>query len=131
MRTITPAKVEAEVLQAPISHCELLPQGLAGTVLINAETYSVEILGYLPAVGEPVVLGYRFCKEGSEESYDVHMSHGVMECECKDFEYRRRNRDTRGCKHCIVARELLGAPVEGFQPVGVVTADDDFEFDAP
>ena len=124
MRTNKPAKCECVLCCRPIAHCEMMPNGVPGCVEINGTEYAVSILGYLPpAPHQPVIEGYRFRKFDGE-CHDVRMAGGSLECDCGDYEYRRRFRDPRGCKHCIAARTLLTPPVDQLQTVAAISHGD-------
>jgi len=87
-RLVKPAKCECQLLDRPISPCEILPRGFPGTMTINATLYAVAILGSLPAEGEPTVDGYRLTKENGE-AHDLCLVAGRLECTCGDYEFRR------------------------------------------
>lgn len=109
-----PAKCESEVLRHPIAPCEILPAGLAGVVSINATHYAVEIIGYLPEVGEPVVDGYRLSKPDGT-AHDVCLVHGRMECTCGNWIFRRAalaDPDCQDCKHIIACKRHFCTPID-------------------
>lgn len=112
-RLVKPAVCECELLQAPIAPCEILNgRGAPGQLRINDTTYTVEILGYLPVEGEPVVDGYRLTKDNSE-AHDLCLVAGRLECTCGDYEFRRAAQtDPKlfDCKHCTAIRQLFLLP---------------------
>lgn len=113
-RTVKPAVCESRVIRNPIAPCEILPRGLAGTLEINGTVYEVEILGYLPAEGEPVVDGFRLTKSDGT-AHDICLVSGRMECTCGDWIWRRAaqtSRDLADCKHCVALRRHFLPPVD-------------------
>ena len=74
---VNPAVCESAVIRQPIAPCELPAAGLAGELVINGTTYTVEVLGYLPAEGEPVTDGFRLTKTNGE-AHDVCLVAGVV-----------------------------------------------------
>jgi hypothetical protein len=71
------AGCESAVIHQTIAPFELLAAGLAGELVINGTTYTVEVLGYLPAEGERVVDGFRLTKTNGE-AHDVCLVAGVV-----------------------------------------------------
>jgi hypothetical protein len=111
---VKPCACESHVLRQPIAPCEILPRGLAGELSINGTVYAVEVLGYLPEVGEPVIDGYRLTK-ASGEAHDICLVYGRLECTCGDWIFRRSaqaERTLQDCKHCIACRRHLVPPVD-------------------
>jgi hypothetical protein len=107
-RRILPVKCDSQVIRQPICPCELAKNGIAGLVSINGDDYSVEVIATLPAVGQPIVSGFRFVKISTGKIYDVCKSGGVLACDCGDWTFRRQYRERAGCKHCIAAARHLG-----------------------
>jgi hypothetical protein len=113
-RAVKPAVCVSEVLREPLTPCEILPAGLPGVLVINGTTYSVEVLGYLPEVGEPVIDGYRLTKPDGT-AHDICLVAGRLECSCGDWIFRRSvqvDRSLADCKHCLAVRRHLVAPVD-------------------
>ena len=113
-RLVKPAKCECELLDDPISPCEILPNGFPGTMTINGTLYAVSIIGYLPPIGEPVIEGYRLTKDNGE-AHDICLVVGRLECSCGDWMWRRAAQQTRelaDCKHCKAVNQLLLRPVD-------------------
>lgn len=120
-RLVKPAVCESRVIQPPIAPCEILPRGDAGVVVINETHYAVEVLGYLPEVGEPVIDGYRLTKDNGV-AHDICLVAGRLECTCGDWIWRRAYQTDRrltDCKHTLACRKHFVAPVESV-PVAVV-----------
>jgi hypothetical protein len=110
-RVVKPATCNSTVVRHPIAPCELLPHGLPGVLEINGTHYVVEVLGYLPEHGEPVLDGYRLVKPDGT-CHDLCMVHGALECSCGDYVWRRQARDPKGCKHCQAVRRHFAQPVD-------------------
>lgn len=117
--TVKPALCESTVLRHPIAPCEILPRGHAGLVEINGTRYTVEIVGYLPAEGEPVIVGYRLTRENGV-AHDVCVQHDRLECTCADWLFRRScqsEESLQGCKHCACVAKHFQRPSEEAVPV--------------
>jgi hypothetical protein len=134
-RAVKPAVCESKLHRKPLAPCEILPAGLPGLLEINGTVYAVDILGYLPAEGEPVVDGFRLTKDDGT-AHDVCLVAGRSECTCGDWIWRRASQadpELLDCKHCIACRRHFVAPVDQ-NPARIVRqlvlADDD-EFDNP
>lgn len=110
-RLVKPAVCESHVIYQPIAPCEILPSGLPGKLAINGTVYTAEILGFLPAVGEPVIDGYRLTKDNGE-AHDICLVAGRLECSCGDWLWRRSfqtDRELADCKHCVACRQHFAA----------------------
>lgn len=104
----------SRVRRHPIAPCEILPSGLPGVLDINGTSYQIEILGYLPEIGEPVIDGYRLTKDNGE-AHDLCLVAGRLECSCGDWIWRRSfqvDRVLADCKHCAAIRKHFTAPVD-------------------
>jgi hypothetical protein len=104
----------SKVIVPPIAPCEILAPGARGVLEINGLLYAVEILGYLPEVGEPVIDGYRLTK-GNGEAHDICLVAGRMECSCGDWIFRRScqtERSLADCKHTKAIGQHFAAPVD-------------------
>jgi hypothetical protein len=113
-RLVKPAVCESVVLRHPCAPCELLPAGQAGVLEINGTHYAIEILGYLPEVGEPVVDGYRLTKPNGE-AHDLCIVAGRMECTCGDWLFRRScqtDASVADCKHVLACKHHFAEPVD-------------------
>ena len=104
-RPIKPVElVNFKLIERPIYHCDLLPEGLPGTVEFNGSTYTV-----LP-LGSDSRDGYRLTNLDNGEVYDVDTSTGYAECSCPDFIFRRgRTGPSDLCKHgkfCVHMRRI-------------------------
>ncbi len=113
-RFIGLAKCDARLLEQPIAPCEILPNGVPGRLEINLTLYRVEILGYLPGQGEPIVDGYRLTKDNGE-AHDLCLIAGRLECTCGDWIWRRSfqtDRHLADCKHCRAVKQLLALPID-------------------
>jgi hypothetical protein len=114
VRFVKPAVCVSEVLRMPLAPCELLPRGLAGVLRINATEYSVEVLGYLPEHGEPVIDGYRLTKPNGE-AHDPCLVAGRLECTCGDWVWRRScqlDPSLADCKHTAASRRHFAPPAD-------------------
>jgi hypothetical protein len=114
MRFVKPAVCDSAVIRPPVAPCELLPAGLPGVLVINGNPYIVEVLGYLPEHGEPVIDGYRLTKPNGE-AHDLCLVAGRLECSCGDWIFRRSCQVEPGladCKHCVAVRRHLAQPVD-------------------
>jgi hypothetical protein len=131
-RFVKPAVCVSEVLRHPIAPCELLPGGLAGVLVINGTHYSVEVLGYLPEHGEPVVDGYRLTKPNGE-AHDLCLVGGRLECTCGDWLWRRsfqNDPELMHCKHCLAVLRHFAPPADQLRQAPT-TAGCAVEFDDP
>ncbi len=99
-RMVNPAKCEVEVIQKPIYHCTMLPQGMAGIITLNGQAYYVQCLGSDPRDG------YRFVKVSTGDCWDCDTSSGHPVCDCADFTFNDRNEVTNRCKHGLALVEL-------------------------
>ncbi len=123
-RFLQPALCDSRVIMNPLAPCEILGgQGIPGRLEINGTLYTVEILGFLPAVGEPHIDGFRLTKDNGE-AHDVCLVAGRLECTCGDWLWRRSfqtDRQLLDCKHCIACRKHFAAPVDQL-PIGPALA---------
>lgn len=114
-RFVKPAVCECELIQQPIAPCEILNgKGAPGKLRINATVYVVEILGYLPDAGEPIIDGYRLTRD-TGEAHDLCLVAGRLECTCGDWLWRRSlqtDRTLADCKHVLAVKRLLTLPVD-------------------
>jgi hypothetical protein len=74
-----------------------------GCLVINTTSYMVEEL--LDAL---CLVGYRL-KKHDGTTYDIDIGQSPWACECGDYQYRRANRDAKGCKHVAALRAALAA----------------------
>lgn len=114
-RPVKPAVCDSRVIMRPIAPCEILAgQGIPGRMEINLTLYTVEILGFLPAIGEPHIDGYRLTKDDGT-AHDVCLVAGRLECTCGDWLWRRSfqtDPQLADCKHCIACRRHFAAPAD-------------------
>jgi hypothetical protein len=113
-QAVKPCVCESRLIVSPIAPCEILGHGAPGVLEINGLSYAVEILGYLPEVGEPVIDGYRLTK-GNGEAHDICLVAGRMECTCGDWIFRRScqtERHLADCKHTCAVQRHFAPPVD-------------------
>jgi hypothetical protein len=107
-RIVKPALCDSRLYRNPIAPCEIPPRGLSSSLEINGVFYEVEILGYLPEVGEPVVDGFRLTKDDGT-AHDICLVAGRMECTCGDWLRRRAalaDPTVADCKHVLACKQL-------------------------
>jgi len=74
-----------------------------GILSINGTPYSFEEI-----TDALCLLGYRLRKkDGTCYDIDTHSDPEQWLCECPDFQYRRANRQAKGCKHVASIRAAL------------------------
>ena len=133
-RFVKPAVCESRVLRHPLAPCEILPAGLPGQLEINGTLYEVEILGYLPEEGEPIVDGFRLTKADGT-AHDICLVAGRMECTCGDWLWRRSfqtARELADCKHTAACKQHFAAPVDQHKHQLMAAGAGDFDgFDDP
>lgn len=94
------------------------------TLSINATYYQVEVLDVVPEIG---TRAYRLAKHQADgATYDVVQTpDGHAECDCPDFECRRKGLDPSGCKHVKALRRFnLIAPMPAPAPERDATVAD-------